>query len=179
MDSVIRLFAILSAITLIGFTSTDAMAESVRDSGSMNGTYVERHFQAIPDQRNHVLVLSHAVATNRNTSGTSFLDGFSANIREIADLNRGTGPSQGYVIFSKGPDQLVVKINGVVTTTIKEGQPNTTFKGSWVTVSGAGSLASDEGEGTYSGHFTAEDRFHVNWEGSRSRLKDAVARSKE
>jgi hypothetical protein len=34
------------------------------------------------------------------------------------------------LIYAKGSDQQVVKIDGMVTTTMKDGQPNTTFKGS-------------------------------------------------
>jgi hypothetical protein len=49
------------------------------------------------------------------------------------------------------------------------------MKGKYVLVGGAGALAGIEGEGTYSGYFTAEDKFHIDWEGSRSQLKSAVA----
>ena len=61
------------------------------------------------------------------------------------------------LIYAKGSDQQVVKIDGMVTTTMKDGQPNTTFKGKWVVVNAKGALAGIKGEGTYSGQFTAED----------------------
>jgi hypothetical protein len=41
-------------------------------------------------------------------------------------------------------------------------------------INGAGVLAGIEAEGTYVGYFTAEDRFHVDWEGSRSQPGAAV-----
>ena len=179
MDKFIRSIAILAAVAVLGFAPTHALADNIKESGSMDATYTKRDVQPIPDQEGHILMLSDAAATNKNTSGTGFLDGFSANIREIADLSRGTGPSQGYVIYSKGPDQLVVKINAMVTTTMKDGQPNTTFKGSFSAVDGKGALAGTEGKGTYSGYFTAEDKFNVDWEGTRSAAKDAIAESKK
>jgi hypothetical protein len=169
MDKFVRSIAILASMAVIGLGSTSALAGKIKESGSFDATYAKRDVQPIPDQEGHILMLSDATATNKDTAGTGFLDGFSANIREIADLSRGTGPSQGYVIYSKGPDQLVVKINANVTTTMKDGQPNTTFKGSWVGVSGMGALAGSEGNGTYSGYFTAEDKYHVDWEGTRSK----------
>ncbi|HEX9752384.1 MAG TPA: hypothetical protein VGA46_02905 [Methyloceanibacter sp.] len=179
MDKFIRSIAILAALAVLGFAPTHALADKVNESGSMDATYAKRDVQPIPDQDGHILMLSDAAATNKDTAGTGFLDGFSATIREIVDLTRGTGPSQGYVIFSKGPDQLVLKLSGMTTTTMKDGQPNTTFKGSFSAVDGKGALADTEGEGTYSGYFTAEDKFHVDWEGTRTAAKDAIADSKK
>ena len=66
------------------------------------------------------------------------------------------------LIYAKGSDQQVVKIDGMVTTTMKDGQPNTTFKGKWVVVNAKGALAGIKGEGTYSGQFTAEDNNDVS-----------------
>ncbi len=179
MDKFIRSIAILAALAAIGLAPAHALADKIKESGSMDATYAKRDVQPIPDQDGHILLLSDAAATNKDTAGTGFLDGFSANVREIVDLTRGTGPSQGYVIFSKGPDQLVIKLSGMTTTTMKDGQPNTTFKGSFSAVDGKGALADPEGEGTYSGYFTAEDKFHVDWEGTRSEPKGAVADSKK
>ena len=79
------------------------------------------------------------------------------------------------MIYSKGADQEVLKIDGMVTTTMKDEQPNTTFKGNWVIVSGAGALSGIEGSGTYTGYFTAADKFHVDWEGTRAKRKAGVA----
>ncbi len=52
-------------------------------------------------------------------------------ISDFVDLTQGTGPQHGYVIYSKGTDQQIVKIDGAVTTEIKDGRPDTKFKGSW------------------------------------------------
>jgi hypothetical protein len=167
----------LAALAAIGLAPTYALAGKIKDSGSMDATYAKRDMQPIPDQDGHMLVLSEANGTSVNPGG--LLDGFSVSIRDFADLRQGTGPQQGYVIYSKGSDQEVVKIDGMVTTTMKDNQPNTTFKGSWSIVNGTGALAGVKGEGTYSGYFTAEDKFHVAWEGTRSEPKGAVADSKK
>jgi hypothetical protein len=50
----------------------------------------------------------------------------------------------------------------------KDGKPNTTMKGSYEIVSATGSLAGTKGAGTYTGYFTAEDKFQVNWDGISS-----------
>ena len=111
--------------------------------------------QPIPDQDSHALILTEAAGTSTNHGG--LLDGFPVSVRDLVDLRQGTGPQQGYVIYSKGADQEVLKIDGMVTTTMKDEQPNTTFKGNWVIVSGAGALSGIEGSGTYTGYFTAAD----------------------
>jgi len=140
----------------------------MKESGSLDAIYAKRDMQGIPDQDGHALLLTEAVGSNKNTAGTGYLDGFSASIREMADLAQGNGASQGYVIFSNGNDQEIAKVSGIITTTMKDGHPNTTFKGKWVYVKGTGHLAGTQGDGTYSGYFTAEDKFHVDWEGWHS-----------
>ena len=66
---------------------------------------------------------------------------------------------------------------GNVTTTLKDGQPKTTMKGKYAIVSATGALAGTQGEGSYSGYFTAEDKYHVDWEGSRSGARRRLART--
>jgi hypothetical protein len=132
----------------------------------MDNTYVKRDMQPIPDQEGHVLMLTESTGTTVNPGGP--IDGFKVTVKEILDLRQSSGPKQGYVMNTKGSDQLVVQIDGDVTTSMKDGKPNTTFKGKYVFVSGTGALAGAEGEGTYSGYFTAEDKYHVDWEGTRS-----------
>ena len=177
MNMLFKPIVIMSALALLGLASTSALADKIKESGSMDATYAKRDVQPIPDQEGHILLLSDAVATNKDTAGTGFLDGFSVNVRDFVDLTQGTGPQQGYVIYAKGSDQQVVKIDGMVTTTMKDGQPNTTFKGKWEVVNATGALAGTKGEGTYSGYFTAEDKFHVDWKGTRSGGKDVAGNS--
>jgi hypothetical protein len=145
-----------------------ALAENMKDSGSIDATYAKRDVQPIPDHVGHVLMLTDAVGTSKNTAGTGYLEGFSFDGREIMDLTQGNGPSQGYVTFSKGGDQQIVKISSIVTTIMKDGQPSTTLKGKWSIVKATGHLAGIQGDGTFAGYFTAKDKFHVDWEGWHS-----------
>jgi hypothetical protein len=161
-----RSIALIAALAMIGFSSTSALAESIKDSGSYDSTYVKRDMQPIPDQDGHALMLTESTGTATHPGGP--LDGFSVTTREIADLRQGNGPQQGYSIFSKGSDQQVVKFDGLVTTTMKDGKPNTTMKGTYEIVAATGALAGTKGSGTYAGYFTAEDKFQVNWDGISS-----------
>jgi hypothetical protein len=172
MHTLMRSVALIAALSMIGLGSANALAESVKDTGGYNATYTKRDLQPIPDQDGHVLVLTESSGTATNPEGP--LDGFSIIQQETADLRQGNGPQKGYVIFSKGADQLIVSFEGNVTTTLKDGQPNTTMKGSYAVISAAGALAGTQGEGIYSGYFNAEDKFHVDWDGTRTVQKGAM-----
>jgi hypothetical protein len=165
MTKLAQSFVIVAALAAIGLSPADALADKVKDSGSMDATFVKRDMQPIPDQEGHALFLGQANGTSVNPGG--LVDGFAVSIRDMADLSQGSGPQHGYVIYSRNADQEVVKIDGTVTTTMKDGQPNTTFEGKWAIVNATGALAGIEGEGTYSGYFTAADKYHVDWEGLR------------
>ena len=160
----------LLAITLAGFVSTSAFADKIKDRGSIDAAYAKRDAQPISE--GHMLVLSESNGTSANPGG--LVDGFSVSVRDFTDLRQGTGSQQGYVIYTKGSKRQVVKINGTVTTTTKDGKPNTTFKGTYTITASDGTLGI-KGQGTYSGYFTAEDKFHVDWEGTRSSAKNAMA----
>jgi hypothetical protein len=167
-----HVFSALSAIAAIGFASTSTLAESVKDAGGYDATYAKRDMQPIPDQDGHVLMLIEATGTAVSPGGQ--LDGFSVTERETADLQQGNGPQQGYVIFEKGADRLIVKFEGNITTTMKDGKPNTTMKGSYAIDSATGALSGSQGKGNYSGYFTAEDKYHIDWDGTRSVQKGAM-----
>jgi len=170
-------FVILTALAAAGLFTTSASAAKLKDSGSADMAYVNNCGQPIPDQDGHMFVFHEGEGTSTNKGG--LVDGFSVRVREITDLRQGTGAQRGYVIYSKGSDQRVDRIDGIVTTILKDGQPKTTFEGKWVMVNGTGALAGIKGEGTYAGYFTAEDRFHVDWKGSRSEPKGAATKSQE
>ena len=170
-------FVILTALAAAGLISTNVSADKLKDSGSVDMAYVKRCGQPIPDQDDHMFVFHEGKGTSTNKGG--LVDGFSVRVLEIRDIRQGTGTQQGYVIYSKDSDQRVDRIEGIVTTIVKDGQPKTTFEGKWVIINGMGALAGIEGEGTYTGYLTVEDRFHVDWEGSRSQPKGAVTKSQE
>lgn len=165
----------LALAALVGLGASHAFAGNAEGAGGMDATYVKRHALPAGDAQGHAIMLTEAVATNVNKSGTTYLDGFSVSLRETADLRQGNGPTQGYVIFTKDGDEQVVRVEGMVTTTLNEdGTPNTTFKGEWKVIRGGGSYEGVKGDGTYSGYFTAEDKFHVDWEGWHS-LSETLA----
>lgn len=157
---------ILTGLAAAGLVTPSASADQLKDYGGVDATYVKRSGQPIPDQDGHMLAFNEAEGTSTNKGG--LVDGFSVRVREIDDLRQGTGTQQGYVIYSNGSDQRVDRFYGMVTTITKDGQPKTIFEGKWVMISGTGALAGIEADGTYAGYFTTEDRFHVDWEGSRS-----------
>jgi hypothetical protein len=171
MTKLANMLLVLSAMAAIGLASSSALAEQFKDAGGYDANYTKKDIQPIPDQEGHALVLNEASGTA--TSPGDPLDGFSVIERGMADLRQGNGPQQGYVIFSKGSDQQIVRYEGLVTTTMKDGKPNTTMKGSYAVVGATGALAGTEGAGTYTGYFTAEDKYHVAWEGTRSKPKVA------
>ncbi len=127
MHTVMRSIALIAAMAMIGLSPAGALADMVKDSGSLDATYVKREMQPIPDQDGHALILTEAAGTSTNPGG--LLDGFPVSVRDLVDLRQGTGPQQGYVIYSKGADQEVVKIDGMVTTTMKDGQAEHDLQG--------------------------------------------------
>ena len=50
MTKLAQSFVILSAVASIGLASTTALAEKVKESGSIDATYVKKDTQPIPDQ---------------------------------------------------------------------------------------------------------------------------------
>ena len=149
----------LAALVLAGLASS-THADKKQESGSFDAAYVKRDVQPIAE--GHILMLAEATGVNK---GGGKIDGFSVSARDIADIHKGNGPDSGYVFFSHGGDVQTVKINGKITTVMKDGQPQTTLAGTWEVVSATGALAGSKGKGTYAGYFTAEDKYHIDWKG--------------
>ena len=127
------------AFTYPGLVTPSASADKLKDSGSVDMTYVEHCGQPIPDEDDHMFVFNVGEGTSTNKGG--LVDGFSVRFWEITDLRQGGGVQQGYVTYSKGSDQRVDRVDGIVTTILKDGQPRTTFEGKWVMIKGMGTLA--------------------------------------
>jgi hypothetical protein len=51
---------------------------------------------------------------------------------------------------------------------MKDGKPNISMKGTYEIVAASGALAGIKGSGNYSGYFTAEDKYHLDWDGVTS-----------
>ena len=157
-----RYASLISAVTALAIQALapSAFAEKQQESGSFDVAYTTRNMQPISE--GHILLLAESTGTNNGGA----VDGFSVRVREMADLDSGNGTNNGYVFYARGDDLQVVRITGKVSTTMKEGHPNTTMAGTWEIVSGKGSLANKKGEGTFSGYFTAEDKYHIDWKGA-------------
>jgi len=156
------LTALIAGLTALGFF-TPASAAEKHESGSFDNTIVKR--ETLPVAEGHILQLSEATGINK--SGGRF-DGYNVSCRETADLNLGNGSHSGYCLFTKGNEEQDVKYGGKIATEMKEGHPFTTFGGDWTVVNATGPLAGSKGKGTYSGYFTAEDKYHTDWKGSFS-----------
>jgi len=174
MHTLTRSVALTAALAMIGLGSINAVAEEIKDSGSFDASYTKRDTRPVPDQQGHMLLLTESSGKSTNPGGV--IDGFPTTVLELADLRQGNGPHQGYVIYQKGSDQEVVRFEGQVTTTMKDGHPNTKMKGKYEIVGGTGALSGIQGNGAYAGYFTAEDTYHVDWQGSRTLSKDAMAK---
>jgi hypothetical protein len=166
-------YSFMSAMLAVALASTGALADKIKSTGSYDGTYTKREMLPIPGQEGHALLLTESTGTAVSPGGP--LDGFSTVTREIADLRQGNGPHQGYVVFSKGADELLVRFEGTVATTMKDGKPNTTMNGDYSVVGGGGTLAGMGGGGVYNGYFTAEDKYQLNWDGHMIPQKGAMA----
>ena len=137
-------------------------------SGGFSATYVKKEVAPAGNpEMGHVLMLTMSQGKNANTSGGDFLDRMEFTNVEIADLDRGNGPHQGYITFSNGADSATAKWQGKVTTTMNaDNTPNSTFAGEWAYVAGSGKYAGLKGSGTYSGRITSEKTMDVTWKGT-------------
>jgi hypothetical protein len=158
---------VLGVISLVGAGSApDGRATKI--SGRAELTYSKRDAVEVPGGPGHTLTVGETRGINHNTGPTDFMaDARAVNV-EMADLTQGNGRHQGYYTMVAGADTTVAKWSGQVTTTVsKEGEPNTTFAGTWKYVHGSGRYAGIRGGGTYKGQFLAKDRYTVSWEGAR------------
>lgn len=167
---------VLATVGVVGLGAGAVLAGSSAISGSFEATYSKRDVLPVGDQDGHILMLAEVNGTNTDASGTGFQNGSSVSVKEISDLVRGSGPSEGYCTITDGRDGTVVAIKGQITTTMKsDGTPKTTFKGKWRYVQGTGKYEGIQGEGSYEGYFVAQDRYHVDWKGSKSMRSDSVS----
>lgn len=151
----------LAALAVVAVAPAAAADKKpMKDRGSIDVQYVKRDVQQIAD--GHVLLLSEASGANQGGE----LDGFTVIDRQSADLDKGNGPHRGYLTFSKGEHQITTRVTGVVSTTMKGNQPLVTMSGKWEIVGGIGVLAGRKGGGTFTGYYTAEDKYHIDWKGS-------------
>jgi hypothetical protein len=153
-----------------GFRYAPAESVAIKIAGSAELSYTKHETLDVPDAPGHQLLLGQTTGTDKNTGPTDYFADASAVNVETADLAQGNGPHQGYYTMGKGADTAVAKWHGTVTTTMSpDKQPMTSFSGTWRYVHGAGQYANLKGSGTYKGHFLAQDRYAVTWEGTYSK----------
>ena len=175
MHTVMRSIALIAAMAMIGLSPAGALADMVKDSGSLDATFVKREMQPIPDQDGHVLDPDRS-CRNQHQSQADCLTDSQVSVRELVDLRQGNGPQQGYVIYSKGADQAG-RQDRRHGDDDHEGWPaEHDLQGQLGYRRGAGALTGVEGSGTYTGYFTAADKFHVDWEGTRTEAESGHRR---
>jgi hypothetical protein len=160
----------MSAALLISATAAlsgngCALFEREDVAGTFTVKYVKQDALPVADEEGHVIIQVQAQGQNQNASGTEYMKGAKVLQLEQADLVRGNGPHNGYCIMDDGRNQTFTRWEGMVTTVIKQGQPLTTFEGTWVKTGGTGKYKGVSGEGSYAGHFIAKDQYVVEWTG--------------
>ncbi|MGH7510238.1 MAG: hypothetical protein ACREMZ_12325 [Gemmatimonadales bacterium] len=156
----------LAALALSGWVPREAPS---RIAGTFAARYTEQHPAPISDATGHMIMLGRAQGINRNTGPTPYMDRAKVTNVEFADLVQGNGPQQGYISMSSGPDTVISKWSGKVTTTLSPEQtPITTFQGTWSKVKGTGRYKAVAGSGNYRGRFTSQTEYTVDWDGELS-----------
>lgn len=142
-------------------------AAGTRIAGTFSGAYVKQDAEQVPEAPGYELRMGEVHGSNRSTGHTYYFDGADVVNRDESDLHRGTGPQSGFATFSKAGSAVVAAWHGRVTTVMsKEGQPRTSFRGTWRYIKGTGTFTGVRGQGTYSGHFTSKTAYVVDWKGS-------------
>jgi fibronectin type 3 domain-containing protein len=159
-------FSIFLLLAVFLLAADSYAQEMTPVAGTIEAGITEADTLMVEEADQHTVTLGVAEGTNTSTAETSFMDGAKTTITMFSDLTMGTGTHQGYIIFEKDGNKTVGKWSGEVTTTmIEEGQPMTSFEGTFAFISGEGEFEGIKGEGTYKGAFTAADAFTTEWQG--------------
>jgi len=162
--------ALLAGLGISAAANQCSAQDAVAISGHFDCTYTKKDVSPIgAAEEAHILMLDVCQGKNANTGATDYMDGASVQDQEILDLAQGNGPDLGYCTITKGADSIRVRYEGQVATTLNlDKTPNTTLKGKWTFVSGAGQYAGVAGSGTYTGKMVSETAYQVDWTGSYS-----------
>ena len=158
-----------AAFTVYAFSAHQAMAEGRKISGSALLSYSKQEAFIVPSAEGHMLVAGELTGANKNTGETDYMSGASVDNREIGQLFQGNGPHSGYYTLSKDGNTATALWKGNVTTVMSaEGNPQTSFSGTWEYVAGTGKYNGIQGKGKYSGYFTSKTTYTVDWSGEYS-----------
>lgn len=164
-----RLILPVAALAACSMFSGAAMAEGGNISGSMSLSYTKQEALPVAEAPGHMVLLGEVKGANKNTGSTDYMDGAAVTNREIGRLFQGNGTHSGYITLGKNGNSTIALWNGEVTTVMSpEGQPQTTFKGTWEYVAGTGKYDGIHGKGEYHGNFTSQTSYVVDWSGNYS-----------
>jgi len=168
MNILIKKSFLGTSTALIAFSLFSASAVHAGDhpvAGDWNVAYTTQNVIPV-DEKGHMLVQAIAEGSNKSTLNNNHLDGWTLVNKEMADLTQGNGPHNGYIDYTNGSDTVHAAWSGKVTTVMsQEGTPQTSFAGEWQYTGGTGPYANIKGSGTYSGHFTSQTEYVVDWKG--------------
>jgi hypothetical protein len=169
MKTATKRFVWLATLSTCVITSNPAMAEGGKIAGAISLNYTKQEALSVVEAPGNLLILGELKGINKSTNGSGYMDGAAVTNREIVRLFQGNGPNNGYITLDKNGDSAVALWNGQVTTVMSpEGQPMTSFKGTWEYVAGTGRLTGIKGNGDFQGHFTSKTSYDVNWNGEYS-----------
>lgn len=159
--------ALLVCILIIGLAAPMVNAGTNKISGKATMTYSKKEVVPIGDTEGHILMLGVSSGTNSNTGNSDYMDGATTTTRSTADLMKGNGPQAGYFTLSKDENETVAKYSGTIKTVLSpEGKPLTSFSDAWKYIKCKGGYEGCVGGGTYQGHFTSENEYSVEYEGT-------------
>lgn len=162
-------FSIFLFLAVFLFAANSYAQEMTPVAGTIESKITEADTLLVEEADQHIVILGVAEGTNTSTAEMSFMDGAKSTTTMFGDLTMGSGEHQGYIIFEKDDVRIVGKWSGKVTTTMsEEGQPMTSFEGTYFYVSGTGEFEGIKGDGTYKGSFTGQDAFTSEWQGQYS-----------
>lgn len=159
----------IAAFTACALSAHQALAEGGKISGSASLSYTKQEASIAPSADGHILVTGALTGTNKNTGATDYMSDASVDNREIGQLFQGNGPHSGYYTLSKDGNTATALWKGNVSTVMSaEGNPQTSFNGTWEYVAGTGKYNGIQGKGKYSGYFTSKTTYIVDWNGEYS-----------
>jgi hypothetical protein len=167
----LALLAALITVPLLAFRHPPA---SIRTGGTFTMTYTQQQVTPMGDVEGHIVIAGQAAGTGRSAGASPFMDGAVVTQVSLTELTQGSGPDQGYIVESKDGETSSTRYTGSVKTVPgPDGQPLTTFEGTWTKLGGSGRYAGVTGAGRYRGRMTAPNASVIEWEGE-IRLRQAA-----
>lgn len=157
----------IGLVLILHFSSSTSLAQQkTKIAGKHTFAYTNQTLIDVGDMEGHMILLSEFEGVNVSTGEHKFMDGAQDFGMTFADLVKGTGPYQGYGKFSLKGDTVFWKHEGKSITTLSdEGQPFTTYEGTFTYTKGTGKYQNIDGSGTYTGKNISRTIVVIEWEG--------------